>query len=57
MLQQEGRSHIVAPLTPVYKDAFRLGGLVTRFSRNEAGKATSFTVSLPRLRNLRFTRD
>lgn len=52
-----GRPARSFPLTPVYADAFQdEDGLLVRFQRDGAGQVAGFSVYMPRMWDLRFTR-
>jgi CubicO group peptidase (beta-lactamase class C family) len=53
--QRPGRTE---SLTPVYKDAFRAGrGRMVRFRRGPDGRVTGFSLSQPRVYDIRFARE
>lgn len=43
-------------LARVSRDVFRLGSMIARFERNDAGEVVAFSYSDPLLRRLQFTR-
>ncbi len=45
------------PLKPVLRDMFRTNGIILRFSRNQIGAITSFTVSTGRVKHIYFARS
>jgi CubicO group peptidase (beta-lactamase class C family) len=56
-LESQRRPGETQPLTPVYADTFRAGfGTMIRFRRDPGGKVTGFSLSLPRVYDMRFDR-
>jgi CubicO group peptidase (beta-lactamase class C family) len=43
-------------LTPIYRDAFRRGGSILRFRRDDAGRVVGLSLSLGRVYDMRFER-
>jgi CubicO group peptidase (beta-lactamase class C family) len=56
VLRLDGRPAYVHPLTAIGPDVFRGAGMVVRFHRDASGRPGALAFTLPRVRELRFTR-
>jgi CubicO group peptidase (beta-lactamase class C family) len=50
------RPNVLRSLSPVYQDAFRTGGMMIRFRRDDSGRVTGLSLGLGRVYDMRFMR-
>jgi hypothetical protein len=50
------RPDVTRTLTPIYRDAFRMGGSIVRIRRDASGRVVALSLSLGRVYDMRFER-